>query len=80
MERDAKIANMSKFKEMKKKMPFLPALHAREDGFAKTSSINNGDSYLDGRDRAALCYPDKSVKPFEPFRPEQNPGRVNWRK
>ena len=61
MIKEAKIAKSFKFTKMTKKIPFLPALHPLDEGFQKMNSINIGDTYVDGRDRNKLCFPDKSV-------------------
>jgi hypothetical protein len=45
---------------MKKKIPFLPALHPRDDGFEKLTSLSIGDIFVPHRETIKLCSPDRS--------------------
>ena len=60
LRKEEKMAQSFKFTKMSKKTPFFPTLDAR--GFLQVEPVtsnDNGQKYIDGRDRQALMFPDK---------------------
>lgn len=55
---------MFKFKGMKKRIDFLPALSPRENGFEKITGLAIGDKYIAHKDKSKLCYPDRASEKF----------------
>ena len=54
IERENRISEMFKFKGMKKRLDFLPALSPREDGFEKTNSLAIGDKFIPHKERIKI--------------------------
>lgn len=64
MRRQERMAEGFKFTKMSKKLPFFPTLNSK--GFLQVenvTSIDNGISYIPGRDKEALLFP-KKVKDY----------------
>lgn len=65
MEREARIEEMFKFKGMKKRLDFLPALSPRENGFEKMNSLAIGDPFIAHRDKIKLCNANRASEKFD---------------